>query len=91
MRSSSRHYLFDPSADMLYNPWLAPKTAWPQKDEKRSKEYSRQFMDQHVNRELVQKFSLTLAYLNASDDIKWLLNPLPLPKYIVGCQGLVLL
>ena len=35
--SLSRHYLFDPSADMLYNPWLAPKAAWPEKDGKRGK------------------------------------------------------
>ena len=56
MTSSSRHYLYDPTADMLYNPWLGSKIAWPEKEErrgKRSREFSRQFMDQHVNRELL--------------------------------------
>ncbi len=53
----SRHYLFDPSADMLYNPWLGQKVAWPeQKAGKGKKKLSSQFMSQHVNRKYCRTF-----------------------------------
>jgi hypothetical protein len=56
--TTSRHYLFDPTADMLYNPWLGQKIAWPQQLQQQQQQQQRkykmppEFMAQHVNRKL---------------------------------------
>ena len=63
----SRHYLFDPTADMLYNPWLGQKVAWPEQKspDKGKRKLSSQFMSQHVNRKFLNFVEVFMSVLGS--------------------------